>query len=173
MQTLRAVLVMMSLAMLAVPVAEARSAPQKKVLKKNDGRWARPHVIQYHKARGRTTNIRTHKVRFSASGKSSQVAVANKFGGKVRLYNVNRRTGKVSATRTGLVSQNKAMTKANRSLRRRNGTFAGVYKQGLSKSGKSYKFRSQTSSKRAYVTLKGGQLRRLGKQLQPAPYVIK
>ena len=123
------------------------------------GRQARPHVLKYQKAKGWTQKIRVHSVRSSKSGKSAQVAVANKYGGKVRLYNVNKRTGRVSATRTGLTTQAKAMTKANRSFRRLNGTFAGAAKQGLSRSGKSYKFKHQTRNRRSYVTLKGGKMR--------------
>ena len=144
---------------------------------KHDGRWARPNVLKYHKKQGWTTNVRVHKVRFSSSGKSSQVAVANRFGGKVRLYNVHRSTGRISKTKTGLTSQNQASLRSNRKMRRvrkpLRGTFAGIRKQGLSRSGKSYKFRSQTSRQRTYVPLQGGQLRKMSRGLAPPPKIFR
>jgi len=141
------------LSLLLAPLAEARGT-------KYDGRWARGKVIKKHKALDLTRNVRVTKLRYSKSGKSSQVAVANKYGGKVRLYNVNHKTGLVSATRTGLISQARASLKANKATRRQNGTFAGIRKQGLSKSGKSYKYRSQTSKQRRFVNLKTGNVLR-------------
>ena len=129
-----------------------------------DGRNARPAVNKYYKAKGWSTNIRVHSVRRSTSGKSLQAAVLTRQSGTVRLFNVNRRTGKVSATRTGLLSQSEARLKAHRSIRRERrplkGTYAGVTKSGLSRSGKSYKFTSKTDRNQiGYVGLKSGSFR--------------
>ena len=136
---------------------------------KMDGRSARPHVKSYYKAKGWSGKIRVHAVRSSRSGKSSQIAVTTRNSGKVRLFNVTKRTGQVSATRTGLATQSTARGKANLVLRRENkpnkGTFSEVNSSGLSKSGKSYKFTSATdrrgkNAQRAYVNIKTGGLRR-------------
>ena len=129
-----------------------------------DGRNARPAVQKYYKAKGWSKNIRVHSVRKSISGKSLQTAVLTKASGKVRLFNVNRRTGKVSATRTGLLSQSKARLKAHRQMRRERaplkGTYSGVYKSGLSNSGKRYNFKSKTDRNQVgYVGIKKGSFR--------------
>lgn len=149
--------------------AEARRGTQpvrgKSTVAKKDGRWARPKVVKYHQVRGRSTNLRVHKVRSSRSGKSAQVVVSNKNSGKVTTYNVHKTTGKVSATRTGLTKQSTARGKASRNLRRENapkkGTFSGVNSSGLSKSGRSMKFTSKTDrNEKGYVKLVGGGLLR-------------
>jgi len=135
---------------------------------KMDGRGARPHVKSYYKAKGWSSKIRVHKVRTSRSGKSAQIAVTTRGTNKVRLFNVTHRTGKVAATRTGLVKQSKARSIANLRLRRENkpnkGTFSGVNSSGLSRSGKTYKFTSNTDrgkkAERAYVNIRTGGLRR-------------
>ncbi len=138
---------------------------------KKDGRWARPKVVKYYKNAGRSASIRVHKVRKSRSGKSLQVAVSNKNSGKVDLYNVNRRTGKVSATRTGLYKQSTARGQSNLKLRRERaplkGTFSGVNSSGLSRSGKSYRINSNTDrNERTYVNVKNGALRRYDRGLK-------
>jgi hypothetical protein len=132
---------------------------------KMDGRSARKPVKSYYKAKGWSSKIRVHKVRYSQSRKSSQVAVTTLNSGKVRLFNVHRKSGKVSRTRTGLITQRTARGKANLRLRRENkpykGTFSGVNNSGLSKKGKSYRFNSATDkNERAYVHIKTGGLRR-------------
>ena len=138
---------------------------------RKDGRWARPKVVNYYKNAGRSTSIRVHGVRTSRSGKSLQIAVANKSSGKVDLYNVNHRTGKVSATRTGLYRQSSARGKANLKLRRQlrpnKGTFSGVNSSGLSRSGKSLRINSNTDrNERVYVNVKTGALRRYDRGLK-------
>lgn len=165
----RLITALMAIAFLATAApAEARKpVPTRSSYKapKKDGRWARGKVRSYYKARGLSTrNIRVTKIRFSKSNKSSQVAVSTKASGKVRLFNVTHRNGKVSATRTGLVSQSKARGKANQVLRRENkpnkGTFSGVNNSGLTQRG-NYKFNSATDrNERAVVNIKTGGLRR-------------
>jgi len=156
-------------ALLMAANADARPrgiANKNQITAKKDGRWARPNVVKYYKARGLSTNIRVHKIRNSLRGKSTQVAVANKNSGRVRLFNVAHRTGKVSATRTGLVKQSTARGLAHTKLRRERaplkGTFSGAYKSGLSRSGKTYKFTSKTDrNERAYVNIKSGNVYRI------------
>lgn len=155
--------------LLFVSTADARRLVSKSARK--DGRWARPKVVKYYKNAGRSTHLRVKGVRSSRSGKSLQIAVANKNSGKVDLYNVNRRTGKVSATRTGLVKQSTARGKSNLRLRRQirplKGTFSGVNSSGLSRSGKSHRINSNTDrNERAYVNVKTGQLRRYDRGLK-------
>ena len=130
-----------------------------------DGRSARKPVKSYYKAKGWSSKIRVHKVRYSRSRKSSQIAVTTLNSGKVRLFNVNRKNGKVSRTRTGLVKQRAARGKANLRMRRENrphkGTFSGVNNSGMSKKGNSYRFNSATDrNERSYVNIKTGGLRR-------------
>ena len=159
-----------------VSYADARKVSRRPVARTNvnkDGRWARPKVVKYLKARNLTTKIRVHSVRKSRSGRSLQLAVANKRGGKVKVYNVSLRTGRVSRTRTGLVKQSTARGKANLKLRReRNGkhgagTFSGVNSSGLSRSGKSHRINSNTdANERAYINLRNGQLRRYDRNLK-------
>jgi len=147
-----------------------------------DGRNARPAVNKYYKAKGWSTNIRVHSVRKSISGKSLQTAVLTNKSGKVRLFNVHRKTGKVSATRTGLVTQRRARLTAHRNMRRERapmkGTYSGVHKSGLSRSGKSYKFTSKTDrNQRGYVGIKSGALRQYDGPLKapkaPKPFLFK
>lgn len=170
MKTLKLTLALFGLfSLLLVSTADARKRVNKSSAK--DGRWARPQVVKYYKNAGRSTQIRVHGVRNSRSGKSLQVAVSNKSSGKVNLYNVNRRTGKVSATRTGLFKQSTARGKANQKLRRqigpRKGTYSGVNSSGLSRSGKSYRVNSNTDrNEAAYINLRNGALRRYDRGLK-------
>ena len=170
MRTLKLALALLGLfTMLFASTADARRLVNKAARK--DGRWARPKVVKYYKNAGRSTAIRVKGIRKSRSGKSLQIAVSTKKSGRVDLYNVNRRTGKVSATRTGLYKQSSARGQANLKLRRERrpikGTFSGVNSSGLSRSGKSYRINSNTDrNERAYVNVKNGQLRRYDKGLK-------
>jgi hypothetical protein len=121
-----------------------------------DGRWARPHVLKSYKDRGLSQNIRVHMVRPSTSGKSSQVAVETTASGRVQLFNVHRGTGTVSATPTGLIEQPLSRRIAHRMNHRRDGTFSGVHRSGLSRSMKTYKFTSKASADWTYVSPKTG-----------------
>ena len=145
--------------------AEARKGVQR-----YDGRWAKAKVARYHKARNMPKPVRVTKVRTSLRGRSSQVAAVTP-GGKVHLYNVSHKRGIVRATRTGIVKQSTARSKANLRLRRENrplkGTFSGVNTprggKALSNTGKTYSFGSATDRKapnaeRVYVKLVGGKL---------------
>ncbi len=170
MKTLKLTLALFGLfSLLLASTADARKLVNKSGRK--DGRWARPNVVKYYKSAGRSTQIRVHGVRSSRSGKSLQVAVSNKNSGKVDYYNVNRRSGKVSATRTGLFKQSSARGKANQKLRRqigpRKGTYSGVNSSGLSRSGKSLRINSNTDrNERVYVNVRTGALRRFDRGLK-------
>ena len=148
---------------------EARKGPQGK---RFDGRWAKAKIARYHKARNMPRPVRVTKVRFSKSGRSGQYAAVTPAG-KVRLYNVGLKSGRVSRTRTGLTSQGKARYKANLRLRRENRPFAGTFSgvntprggKALSRSGKTHVVNSNTdrrapNGERAYVKLVGGKLLR-------------
>ena len=130
--------------------------------KAKDGRSARSAVIKNYKAKGRSANVRVHKIGSSRSGKSMQVLVASKGSGKVRAFNVRKSNGVAYQTKTQAKSQKSARKSANQKLRRQNGTYSGVNSSGLSRSGKSHKFNSATDRKaktgdKSYVNVKSGK----------------
>jgi hypothetical protein len=140
--------------------AETAEAKYRSRAKVKDGRSARAAVIKNYKAKNRSTKVRVHKTGMSRSGKSMQVLVASR-NGKVRAMNI--RKGSAYETRTQNKTQASALKAAHQKLRRQNGTYSGVNKSGLSKSGKSYKFNSATDRRaktgdRAYVNTKTGKV---------------
>lgn len=126
------------------------------------GRWARTQVGKYFKKRGWNLS-KVHAVRMSKSGRSTQVVAQR--GTSVYRLNVLHRTGKVSATRTGLISQAAARTKSFRYLTTKCQVNRGpiVENAGLSTSGKSYRYIGSDSATSyepnfaVYLTVKKGK----------------
>lgn len=165
MRTITTLVTALALTLLLAGQASARQPAGASKGRSFGGGWARKAVISYFQNRGMSTRgLRVHAVRPSRSGKSTQVAVQT--SSTVRLFNVLRRNRKVSATRTGLVSQTRAVGAAHRQIRGYQshlGTNAKMKPAGLSTTGKSYKLdgRSGTSGRTrydAYVTLRKGTL---------------
>jgi hypothetical protein len=167
MRTISTVVTVLALTLLLVGQAAARQPSRSVKGRSFDGGWARKAVVSYYQDRGmNTSGLRVHAVRPSHSGKSTQVAVQT--GSKVRLFNVLRRNSKVSATRTGLISQSRAVSTAHQQIKRyqshlRTGAF--LKPAGLSTTGRSYKLDGQSGRRRnggvrydAYVTLRKGTL---------------
>jgi len=121
-------------------------------------------VSKYRTRHGVQGKFRMHGVAYSQSGLSRHVAVAN-TNGSVNLLTVHATTGRVSAGQTGLVSQSTARGKAHLHARRERGAkgaFSGVFKSGLSKSGRSYKFTSKTDrNEHVYVNIRRGTTRHM------------
>jgi hypothetical protein len=154
---------------IALLVALAGSSMAASKATKPDGRGSRAAIQKNRAKRGLSTRIKVRAVRDSRSGKSSQVLSQVVGSGKVEAYNVNKATGTARRTPTGLVSQGKAMQKANQKLRRtkgsKKGTFAGVQAEGLSKNG-NYQFGSQSDrSDKVFVSPVTGRAVKFEKEL--------
>lgn len=131
---------------------------------RSSGQARRAAVAKYRKARKLSPTFKMRSVKRSRSGKSMHVAVSS--AGKVDLLTINSRTGRVANYRNeGLVKQSTARGTAHKLARRERGakgTFSGVFKSGLSKSGKSFKFNSKTDrNETVYVNLRSGKSRRM------------
>lgn len=129
----------------------------------SSGPAKRAAVQKYRNARGQFGAFKMRSITQSASRKSTHVAVASQ--GKVNLLTINNNSGRVSAGKTGLVKQSTARGTAHQLARRERGAkgaFSGVYKSGLSNSGKSYVFTSKTDrNEKVYVNVKSGKARKM------------
>jgi hypothetical protein len=133
--------------------------------RRGDANAARDQVRAYYQKRGlNSEGLRVHDIGSSKSGKSARLAIAT--GDKVKVVNYLRGTKKVSATRTGLITQERAQQNASAQIKnyqehlRTRATFTPA---GLSTRGDSYKFAGKSGLKGevtfdAYVTLRQGRL---------------
>jgi hypothetical protein len=165
MRTITTIITALALTLLLVGQAAAKQPSSAGKGRSFGGGWARKAVISYFQDRGMSTRgLRVHAVRPSRSGKSTQVAVQT--SSTVRLFNVLRRNNKVSATRTGLFSQSRAVTAAQLQIKGYQShlrTDAKMKPAGLSTTGRSYKLdgrsgRGGNTRYDAYVTLRKGTL---------------